>query len=61
MSGPVVVVLANSSSLATSPIIGSQVVSASKIVWYTSGLNYMNIHSTTYAGGEVRGDHLSKW
>jgi len=53
-----IVILANDSTSATSPVIGSQVVSASEALYFSSELNYINIHSVTYPNGVLRGNIL---
>jgi len=49
------VFLANSTAQAVSPITGSQTVDSTEDVAFTSGLNYINIHSSNFPNGEVRG------
>jgi len=47
--------LANNTAQAVSPITGSQTVNSAEDIAFTSGLNYINIHSSNFPNGEVRG------
>jgi len=54
-----VLFLCNNTAQCTSPIIGTQAVSAAEATWFSSELNYINIHSEAYPGGELRGQVYS--
>jgi len=57
-TGSPVLTLASDSTSATSPVTGSQVVTATEALYFTSELNYINIHSVSFPNGVLRGDIL---
>jgi len=42
-------------ALSASPVVGSATATSTEPADFTSGYNYINIHSTTYPNGEIRG------
>jgi len=44
----------------TSPITGTTTLSVAQAGYLTSGQMYVNVHSTAYSGGEIRGQILSQ-
>jgi hypothetical protein len=54
-----VLFLANNSAQAVGPVIGTQAISVAESNWFSSELNYINIHTEAYGAGELRGQILA--